>query len=104
MLRRIVQNHERLGLDHPAKSISARFRQVPFNSELPESVTSHQSKWRGPTEIVSAAALLHDIGHVPFGHTLEDEFSGIYPRHDSLAGSRLHEMLFGESSELASLQ
>ncbi len=27
------------------------------------------------------AALLHDITHVPFGHTLEDEAS-LYPRHD----------------------
>jgi HD superfamily phosphohydrolase len=101
MLRRIVQNHERLGLEHPGKSVSARFRQVPLNSDLPNGVTSNQSKWRGLTEVVSAAALLHDIGHVAFGHTLEDEYSGIYPRHDSLAGPRLYEMLFSESSDLA---
>lgn len=101
MLRRIVQNHERLGLEHPANSLSLRFRQVPSNSDLPEDVTTHQSKWRGVMEVVSAAALLHDIGHVAFGHTLEDEYSGIYPRHDSLAGPRLYEMLFSESSDLA---
>jgi HD superfamily phosphohydrolase len=101
MLRRIVQNHERLGLEHPGKSVSARFRQVPSNSDLPDGVTTYQSKWRGVTEVVSAAALLHDIGHVAFGHTLEDEYSGIYPRHDSLAGPRLYEMLFSESSDLA---
>jgi HD superfamily phosphohydrolase len=101
MMRRIVQNHERLGLEHPAKTISGRFRQVPLNSDLPENVTTYQSKWRGLTEIVSAAALLHDLGHVPFGHTLEDEFTGIYPRHDGLAGPRLYEMLFSESSGLA---
>ena len=52
------------------------------------------------TEVVSIAALLHDIGHVPFGHTLEDEFTGIYERHDKLAGPRLYEMLFNEQSEL----
>jgi HD superfamily phosphohydrolase len=85
ILRRIVQNHERLGLEHPGSHISPKFRQVPANSDLPENVTTHQAKWRGLTEIVSAAALLHDLGHVPFGHTLEDEFAGIYPRHDSLA-------------------
>jgi len=101
MLRRIVQNHERLGLEHPGKDVSTRYRQVPPNSDLPDGVTTHQSKWRGLTEIVSAAALLHDIGHVAFGHTLEDEYSGIYPRHDSLAGPRLYEMLFSESSDLA---
>ena len=101
ILRRIVQNHERLGLEHPGSHISDRLRQVPSNSNLPSGVTTHQSKWRGLTEVVSAAALMHDLGHVPFGHTLEDEFTGIYRRHDSLAGPRLHEMLFDESSGLA---
>lgn len=101
ILRRIVQNHERLGLEHPGKFISPEFRQVPANSDLPDDVTTYQSKWRGLTEVVSAAALLHDLGHVPFGHTLEDEFTGIYPRHDSLAGPRLYQMLFNESSDLA---
>lgn len=33
------------------------------------------------SQIVTAAALIHDIGHIPFGHTLEDEM-GIFPRHD----------------------
>jgi HD superfamily phosphohydrolase len=101
ILRRIVQNHERLGLEHPGSHLSPQFRQVPANSDLPDNVTTNQAKWRGLTEVVSAAALLHDLGHVPFGHTLEDEFAGIYPRHDSLAGSRLYEMLFNESSDLA---
>lgn len=41
-----------------------------------------------------------DIGHVPFGHTLEDEMAGIYKRHDSLAGPRLYEMLFNDQSDL----
>ncbi|MBE3555885.1 MAG: HD domain-containing protein [Firmicutes bacterium] len=31
---------------------------------------------------IRAAALLHDVTHVPFGHTLEDE-RHVYPRHDS---------------------
>ena len=35
------------------------------------------------------AALLHDITHVPFGHTLEDEF-GLLERHD------LNELRFGD--------
>jgi len=82
LLRRIVQNHERLDLEHPGSHISSKFRQVPANSDLPANITTHQSKWRGLSEVVSAAALLHDLGHVPFGHTLEDEFAGIYPRHD----------------------
>ncbi|MBN1297118.1 HD domain-containing protein [bacterium] len=30
---------------------------------------------------IAAAALLHDVTHIPFGHTLEDE-RRIFPRHD----------------------
>ncbi len=35
----------------------------------------------GDEEIIRAAALLHDITHIPFGHTLEDE-RRVLPRHD----------------------
>lgn len=103
IMRRIVQNHERLELEHPGKVLSSNFRQFPSNAEVDEEVKTLQSRWRGLTEVVSIAALLHDIGHVPFGHTLEDEFAGIFPRHDRLAGPRLHAMLFDPSSELAAV-
>jgi len=33
------------------------------------------------SEVARLIALLHDVGHVPFAHTLEDE-GGFYPRHD----------------------
>ena len=59
LLRRIVQNHERLDLEHPGSHISSKFRQVPANSDLPANITTHQAKWRGLSEVVSAAALLH---------------------------------------------
>lgn len=101
LLRRIVQNHERLGLVHPGKALSPKLRLVPGNSDLPDSQTTHQSKWRGLVEVVSAAALIHDLTHVPYGHTLEDEFTGIYPRHDNLAAPRMYEMLFNDSSGLS---
>jgi HD superfamily phosphohydrolase len=32
-------------------------------------------------ELIGAAALLHDVTHIPFGHTLEDE-RRVLPRHD----------------------
>ncbi len=32
-------------------------------------------------EVIRLAALLHDIGHLPFGHTLEDEV-GLFGKHD----------------------
>jgi len=42
---------------------------------------------------IGVGALLHDITHVPFGHTLEDE-RRLFPRHDK--GSRLLRLLDGE--------
>lgn len=91
VMRRIVQNHERLNLEHPGEYISNNYRVVPANAKMASGVRSFQARWRGLMEVVSAAALLHDLGHVPFGHTLEDEFAGIFRRHDRLAGSRLYE-------------
>jgi len=37
--------------------------------------------------VVLAAALVHDVGHIPFGHTIEDE-RRLFPRHDSPARLR----------------
>ena len=45
---------------------------------------------------VLAAALVHDVGHVPFGHTFEDE-RRIFPRHDGPERTR---HFLGEGSEL----
>ncbi|RMG06893.1 MAG: HD domain-containing protein [Planctomycetota bacterium] len=36
---------------------------------------------------VGAAALVHDVGHVPFGHTFEDE-RRLFPRHDGAERTR----------------
>ena len=47
-------------------------------------------------ELIGTAALLHDVTHVPFGHTLEDE-RRLFPRHDK--GVRLHRLLAGELGE-----
>jgi len=43
-------------------------------------------------ELIGVATLLHDVTHVPFGHTLEDE-RRLFPRHDK--GSRLGRLLDG---------
>lgn len=42
---------------------------------------------------IGAAALLHDVTHVPYGHTLEDE-RRLFPRHDK--GTRLAQLMAGE--------
>jgi uncharacterized protein len=42
--------------------------------------------------LIGVAALLHDVTHIPFGHTLEDE-RRLFPRHDK--GARLGVLLAG---------
>jgi HD superfamily phosphohydrolase len=47
-------------------------------------------------QLIAVAALLHDVTHVPFGHTLEDERS-LFPRHDK--GARLTYLMGGALGE-----
>ncbi|MDI3257470.1 MAG: HD domain-containing protein [Kyrpidia sp.] len=47
-------------------------------------------------EAIALAALLHDVTHVPFGHTLEDEWL-LFPRHDT--GARLQYVFSEELGE-----
>jgi HD superfamily phosphohydrolase len=61
-------------------------------------------RWDVLRHLVRWAALLHDLGHVPLGHTLEDEFDGIYVKHDNFASKRIphlwHEISPGEDAEI----
>lgn len=65
------------------------------------------SRWDVLKHLVSWAALLHDVGHVPLGHTLEDEFEGIYLKHDDFASQRIPylwlEVSPGRDSEIRSV-
>lgn len=42
-------------------------------------------------QLIRLAALLHDVSHIPFGHTFEDERK-VFPRHDR--ADRLHAFLY----------
>ncbi len=59
-----------LGTCHIARRITA-------------SIEALQGPFASPEELraLFAAALLHDVSHIPFGHTFEDE-RRIFPRHD----------------------
>src|SRR2546421_8739744 len=46
-----------------------------------ESVGRNQAIAEDDRQLIRVAALLHDITHIPFGHTLEDE-RRVLPRHD----------------------
>ena len=46
--------------------------------------------------VIRAAALLHDITHIPHGHAIEDQ-DGIFPRHDS---DHRFERMFATSTEV----
>jgi HD superfamily phosphohydrolase len=48
---------------------------------LVEAVRRNVSVSEAEEGVIRAAALLHDITHIPFGHTLEDE-RRVLPRHD----------------------
>jgi HD superfamily phosphohydrolase len=50
-------------------------------AKLIASVRRKRSMSAGDERAIRAAALLHDVTHIPFGHTLEDE-RRVFPRHD----------------------
>lgn len=43
----------------------------------------------GEDAVIAAAALVHDVTHIPFGHTIEDE-RRVLPRHDEDEGRLTH--------------
>ena len=48
-----------------------------------------EDRWAILRFLVGWAALLHDTGHVPLGHTLEDEFDKIFVKHDDFRSPRI---------------
>ncbi len=69
------------------------------NPDTRDSYKEFSNKMKSIKKIVSIAALLHDITHIPFGHTLEDEFDE-FQGHDEIKSPRLWYLLFDENSEI----
>jgi HD superfamily phosphohydrolase len=62
---------------------------VPPAEFLPLPDLELQARWDFLRHVCVWAALLHDAGHIPLGHTLEDEFEALYPKHDDLKSARI---------------
>jgi HD superfamily phosphohydrolase len=71
-----------LGVMHVATQIAERLKEEPLFSK----------QYNELLKILRLAALLHDMGHVPFGHTLEDEMPVIAKHDDPSSGSALSRM------------
>lgn len=61
------------------------------------------NRWRVLGHLVAWAGLLHDAGHVPIGHTLEDEFANIYQPHDAFGSPRFGFLWLDARSEIAAV-
>jgi len=72
---------------------------LSVTQKIIDGINSHKAESVPFKEQVVArmCALLHDIGHIPFGHTLEDEAKIVKDKHDS--GARLIRFL-GPDSEI----
>lgn len=73
---------------------------VPPTEFLPASGNDDcdlETRWEALRYICGWAALLHDLAHVPLGHTLEDEFEGLYKKHDDICSPRLRFLWFEET-------
>lgn len=68
-----------LGTMHCAATICERLKKQGFNIRDED------------VRLVRIAALVHDVSHIPFGHTFEDERK-VFPRHDQ--PGRLRDFLF----------
>lgn len=64
-----------LGVLKIADTIVHKIKNNLHSSEEEKKITAAEE------QIIRLMALLHDIGHMPHGHTIEDEF-GIYVSHD----------------------
>ena len=107
-----------MGASHAASQLVDFLRQNYQEGELPLGAVEPEEflptgtkagttdeRWDVLRHLVRWAALLHDLGHVPLGHTLEDEFDGIYVKHDDFASKRIPHLWYeispgGEQSEV----
>jgi len=100
--REIPQNHKKLKIPTPTKELSDRFLPIRTDDQTLDNLNEYDEfeiKMGTIREIIETAAILHDIAHVPYGHSLEDEFTE-YKKHDALDSLRLWYILYNERSNI----
>lgn len=89
----VVKNQKRMNIP-PPEELS-----VNFGGNGEDEYDVFAKRMETIKKIVSIAGLLHDITHIPFGHSLEDEIP-LYSKHDSIDSLRLYYLLFDKKSEI----
>jgi uncharacterized protein len=89
LIDKVVENHRRHGEDNPFEALPEDY----FGGDAATRVINLK-------KLLGVCALLHDIGHIPFGHTLEDEFSDLFEKHDSVKSDRLYNFLYHKDSRI----
>jgi HD superfamily phosphohydrolase len=84
----------------PRQHVAEPHEFLPCDRKINPSTYKYSTadRWDVLRHLVTWAGLLHDLGHVPLGHTLEDEFEGIFKKHDDFASPRSL-YLWGTKSE-----
>lgn len=84
-----------LGTLREAAVIVQKIRENPHSSAAEKEIPLEEER------IIRLAALLHDVMHIPFGHTLEEETQVVTRRHDEDEGRMQH--FLGATSEIGLL-
>ena len=99
-----------IGVYHLAKTAIKALKNneiVDLANDNEKNYNLSNKEWKNIKFTFEMAALLHDIGHSPFSHTLESYFSKEYQLNedgDDINEVRLENILFDEASKINSIQ
>ncbi|MBI4289193.1 MAG: HD domain-containing protein [Chloroflexi bacterium] len=92
--------------DHSLGTVAAAQTMIDAVNNNPDNKTKIESPVK---DLIRLCALLHDVTHMPFGHTLEDE-GFLFNRHDDAAKDRgapwrgtRWELFLGEGTEIGAI-
>lgn len=111
MMETIPRNHSQFGLAHPGRFVVERLQLAPECDDAARSagrsvragehMSNMEDRWNGVAEVVSVAALLHDLGHVPFSDVVDTAASDSFAEVADVRRARVRQLMFSPSSSLA---